>query len=229
MGPETVVLLSGGLDSATALAMAVSERGADKVAAVTFSYGQRHSSQETRAAVKVSQHYGIRHVLHSLPNVFAESGCALLENANAAIRHESYAEQIRKYGKVDTYVPFRNGVLIANAAAYAVSVGASEVWYGAHRDDTAGEAYPDCTPDFHIAMAGAVYAGSGNACRLKAPFLHWSKADIVGRGLALGVPYHLTWSCYEGEDKPCGKCATCIDGAKAFALNGVPDPAVREG
>ncbi len=229
MSFEKVVLLSGGVDSATCLAIAVSECGADKVLALTADYGQRHKVKETAAAIRVAEYYGVRQEMQLFPDVFAGCDCSLLESESSReICHESYADQISKNGKVDTYVPFRNGVMIAHAVAFAMRFGAREVWYGAHRDDAAGNAYPDCTPWFHRLMTGAVEAGTGGACTLKAPFLHWSKADIIRRGLAIGVPYELTWSCYEGGDRPCGKCATCIDRGKAFDLNGVPDPAMKE-
>ena len=113
------------------------------------------------------------------------------------------------------------------AAAIATSVHAGIVYYGAHADDAAGRAYPDCTPEFEEAMDRAIYEGSGRLVRLYAPLLNWNKAQVVKYGLELKAPYHLTWSCYEGGDTPCGKCGTCIDRAKAFEANGVSDPAME--
>ena len=129
-------------------------------------------------------------------------------------------------GTVDTYVPFRNGLFLSFAAAVAVSVGAAVIYYGAHADDAAGRAYPDCTPEFETAMNQAIYEGSGRTCRLEAPLLNWNKAGVVKEGLRLHVPYELTWSCYEGGDVPCGVCGTCRDRAAAFAANSVADPAL---
>ncbi len=111
----------------------------------------------------------------------------------------------------------------------ALSLGCSVVLYGAHHDDWAGAAYPDCSPAFVEAMAAAIAEGTGGELRLEAPFVTWSKADIVAEGLTLGVPYELTWSCYEGGAAPCGACATCIDRAAAFAANHVEDPALASG
>ena len=128
---------------------------------------------------------------------------------------------------VSTYVPFRNGLFISTAASVALSKGCSVIYYGAHSDDAAGSAYPDCSDEFNNAMADAVYIGSGKQLEIKAPFVNLTKADIVKEGLRLKVPYELTWSCYEGGDKPCGKCGTCIDRAKAFEKNGVKDPALN--
>ena len=99
-------------------------------------------------------------------------------------------------------------------------------YYGAHSDDAAGNAYPDCSDAFNEAMNRAIYLGSGEQLRIEAPFVKWTKADVVKKGLELGVPYALTWSCYEGGEKPCGVCGTCRDRAAAFAANGVPDPAL---
>ena len=99
--------------------------------------------------------------------------------------------------------------------------------YGAHADDAAGAAYPDCSLDFVTAMNRAIVEGTGGQLRLEAPFVSVNKAQVVKTGLELGVPYQLTWSCYEGGEKPCGKCGTCIDRMKAFEKNGVVDPLLK--
>ena len=112
------------------------------------------------------------------------------------------------------------------AASVALSAGCKEIYYGAHGDDAAGNAYPDCSAEFNESMGRAIYSGSGNQLRVTAPFIGMSKAQVVKRGLELGVPYELTWSCYEGKDKPCGVCGTCRDRKAAFEANGITDPAV---
>lgn len=112
------------------------------------------------------------------------------------------------------------------AASLALSLDCGYIYYGAHSDDAAGNAYPDCTEHFYQSMGDAIFEGSGKECFLEAPFINHNKADVVKEGLRLGVPYHLTWSCYEGGDKPCGHCGTCIDRAEAFRANGVEDPAL---
>ena len=101
------------------------------------------------------------------------------------------------------------------------------LYLGAHADDAAGEAYPDCSPAFTEAMGDAVRIGTYGKVMLRAPFVRMGKAEVVRTGLALGVPYELTWSCYEGGDVPCGRCATCLDRRAAFAANGVEDPVGR--
>lgn len=102
------------------------------------------------------------------------------------------------------------------------------IYYGAHHDDAAGNAYPDCSEAFVQAMNRSVQEGTGGALRIEAPFVRWNKAQIVKEGLRLGVPYELTWSCYEGGDKPCGRCGTCLDRLRAFEANGVNDPAMKD-
>lgn len=224
---KAVVLLSGGIDSTTCLAMAVKEYGAKEVAALSNFYGQKHE-REIESAQKVAEFYGVAWVCADLAEAFKYSQSSLLAGSGKAIRHQSYAEQLKeKPGTVDTYVPFRNGLFLSYAAALAVSVGAEVIYYGAHADDAAGRAYPDCTPEFNRAMADAIYEGSGRSCRLVAPLLQWNKARIVEEGLRLGAPYRFTWSCYEGGEKPCGACGTCLDRQKAFEDNGVRDPALE--
>lgn len=227
---NALVLTSGGVDSTTALALAIEKYGKDHVLALSISYGQKHS-KEIEAAKAVAQHYGVEQLFLDLGLIFQYSNCSLLQQSTEEIPEESYAEQIEKTGgetPVSTYVPFRNGLFLSAAASIALSRDCEVIYYGAHADDAAGFAYPDCSPVFNNAMNTAIYEGSGHQLRIEAPFVNKNKSDIVGIGLKLGVSYELTWSCYEGGDKPCGKCGTCIDRAAAFAANGVADPALAD-
>lgn len=227
---NALVLTSGGVDSTTALALAIEKYGKDHVIALSISYGQKHS-KEIEAAKAVAQHYGVEQLFLDLGLIFQYSNCSLLQQSTEEIPEESYAEQIKKTGgetPVSTYVPFRNGLFLSAASSIALSRDCEVIYYGAHADDAAGFAYPDCSPVFNNAMNTAIYEGSGHQLRIEAPFVNKNKSDIVGIGLKLGVPYELTWSCYEGGDKPCGKCGTCIDRAAAFAANGVADPALAD-
>ncbi len=115
---------------------------------------------------------------------------------------------------------------LSSRSKYRTFKGVSVIYYGAHSDDAAGNAYPDCSQAFNGAMGQAIYIGSGKQLRIEAPFVSHTKAEVVKKGLKLKVPYELTWSCYEGGEHPCGKCGTCIDRAEAFAKNGVKDPAL---
>ncbi|MCD7820802.1 MAG: 7-cyano-7-deazaguanine synthase QueC [Clostridiales bacterium] len=226
---KALVLSSGGVDSTTALALAVEQYGRENVVALSISYGQKHD-KEISSAKAVAQHYGVEQLFLDLTDIFQYSDCSLLRQSDEDIPLESYAEQIEETGgetPVSTYVPFRNGLFLSCAASIALSKGCGVLIYGAHADDAAGFAYPDCSPAFHQAMDAAVYEGSGHQLHIEAPFVRWTKAQVVKKGLELGVPYELTWSCYQGGDKPCGQCGTCLDRAKAFAENGVADPALQ--
>lgn len=225
---KALVLFSGGIDSTTCLGLAVSKYGKENVIALSITYGQKHT-KEIEAAKAIVQYYGIEKIDLDLSLIFQFSNCSLLKGSNEDIPHESYAEQLEKTNgsPVSTYVPFRNGLFISSAAAIALSRKCSVIYYGAHADDAAGNAYPDCSSAFNNAMNTAVYEGSGKQLNIEAPFVNMTKADVVKIGLELNVPYELTWSCYEGGDKPCGKCGTCIDRANAFKSNGIEDPAMR--
>ena len=224
---KALVLSSGGVDSTTCLALAISEYGKENVTALALSYGQKHS-KEIESARKVAAFYGVELLEMDLSRIFTYSNCSLLQHSTEEIPEESYAYQISQTdGKpVSTYVPFRNGLFLSCAASIALSKECSVIYYGAHSDDAAGNAYPDCSQAFQDAMNAAIYEGSGRQCKIIAPFVGLTKADVVKKGLELGVPYELTWSCYEGGSRPCGKCATCIDRQKAFEANHVKDPAI---
>lgn len=228
---KVVVLLSGGIDSTTCLAMAVDKYGAENVKTLNMFYGQKHE-KEIESAMKVADFYGVEYNEIDLSDIFAFSDCPLLKRSSKEIKHQSYADQLEELGgqgTVDTYVPFRNGLFLATATSYALSIGANVVCYGAHADDAAGNAYPDCSIPFSVAMHKAIKEGTGGKVRLAAPLVKKNKAEVVAIGLELKAPYELTWSCYEGKEKPCGVCGTCIDRAKAFEANGVKDPALEVG
>lgn len=227
---KALVLSSGGVDSTTALALAVSRYGKDNVIALSVSYGQKHD-KEIQAAKAVSAFYGVEQLFLDLSKIFQYSSCSLLQQSTEEIPEESYAKQIEKTEgekPVSTYVPFRNGLFLSSAASIALSKDCSVILYGAHADDSAGFAYPDCSPVFNDAMNQAIFEGSGHQLKVEAPFVNMTKAEVVKMGLELNAPYELTWSCYEGKDEPCGKCGTCIDRAAAFAANGVSDPAIKQ-
>ncbi len=224
---KALVLLSGGLDSTVCLARAIEKYGRENVCALSISYGQKHS-REVEAARNVAEYYGISLDELDLSLIFRFSDCSLLQGSDKEIPHESYDKQLEQTqgAPVSTYVPFRNGLFLSSAAAIALSRECSVIYYGAHSDDAAGNAYPDCSEAFNNAMNKAIYEGSGKQLTIEAPFVGLTKADVVKEGIRLNAPLRLTWSCYEGGEKPCGKCGTCIDRARAFELNGIKDPAI---
>lgn len=217
---RAIVLLSGGLDSTTALALALVERVPSEIICLSFLYGQKHEL-EAEAALKVAQHYGVEFnsLIISLPK-----GESVLMDHDATMPQMTYEELSRSQGPSPTYVPFRNGTMLSHAAAYAIDRGAEEIWAGMHAEDARGWAYPDCTPEFIGAMQNAIYVGTYHEVRLVAPFTYSTKADIVRLGINMEAPYHLTHSCYEGQRVACGRCPTCIGRLEAFRSNEAKDP-----
>lgn len=224
---KAIVLSSGGVDSTTCLAVAIDKYRADNVISLSVYYGQKHD-KELEAARAIAKYYNVRHIELDLEPIFKDSQCTLLSHNEEGIPKDSYSEQLKETnGKpVSTYVPFRNGLFLSVAASIAIANECDVIYYGAHADDSAGNAYPDCSVEFTRAMCEAISIGSGSGLIIKAPFNKCNKAEVVKKGLELKVPYELTWSCYEGGDKPCGRCGTCIDRQKAFEANGVKDPAL---
>lgn len=222
---KAMVLFSGGLDSTVCLGMAVCKYGADNVIALSIYYGQKHI-KEIEAAKSIAKYYGVNLITLDLAEIFKNSNCSLLDGSKEDIPHEDYQEQLQKTNgsPVNTYVPFRNGLFLSSAASIALSYGCEEIYYGAHADDAAGNAYPDTSVDFNKAISEAIYIGSGNALRIVAPFIDKPKEEVVAKGTDINAPFELTWSCYEGHDKACGVCGTCRDRIRAFEANGLVDP-----
>jgi len=221
---KALVLFSGGLDSTTALAMAIEKYGKDNVIALSIAYGQKHF-KEIEASANVAKYYGVEHIYLDLARIFEYSDCSLLKKNDKEIPLGDYSKQLKENNNetLSTYVPFRNGLFLSSAASIAISKGCDIIYYGAHSDDVK-EAYPDCSKEFTDAINEAIYLGSGNKVKVVGPFVNMRKKDIVRYGLDHKVPYELTWSCYNGNDKACGKCGTCIDRLKAFEANNAKDP-----
>lgn len=209
------VLLSGGLDSTTLLAWVKNESPAQRIVAYTFVYGQKHAV-EVEAARAVADYYGIEHHVAEIPvirgSALTEPGIPLPEGRD--LRAAS--------GVAPSYVPARNLVFLAQMAAVQDAVGPGVLWLGVHHDDHTG--YPDCRPEFIQAVDQAVNLGTKYGLRVQAPFVTWSKSEIIRWGLAHGVPYELTHSCYQGRRPACGLCDTCQARLKAFAEVGAQDP-----
>lgn len=226
---KALVLFSGGLDSTVCLGLAVKKYGKEEVLVLSVYYGQKHK-KEMEASERIAEYYGVRRLTLNLGEIFKDSNCTLLEGASDDIPHEDYSEQLKKTGgePVNTYVPYRNGLFLSSAASIALSHGCTEIYYGAHADDAAGNAYPDTSMAFNKAISDAVYIGSGNKLKIAAPFIDKPKSYVVKTGIELGVPFELTWSCYEGHDRACGVCGTCRDRIAAFEQNGLTDPVEYE-
>ncbi len=212
---RTVVLVSGGIDSVTALYESVE---VDKVvAAVSFRYGSKHNQQELRCANWHCKRVGVPQEivpLDCLDNLFSSD----LLKSGGEIPEGHYQEETMK----QTVVPFRNGILLAIAAGYAENKEADALVIGAHTGDHA--IYPDCRPAFMDAMGESIRLGTYTGVELLRPFIDMTKTDIVQRGNKLGVIYAKTWSCYKGGACHCGKCGTCVERREAFQNAGVSDP-----
>jgi 7-cyano-7-deazaguanine synthase len=212
---KAVVLLSGGIDSVTALYDA---RLSHEVAgALSFDYGSKHNGRELPLAIWHCNRLRLPHWTIRLPFINELFASDLLRSGGK-IPDGHYEEHTMRR----TVVPFRNGIMLSIAAGYAESVGAAALVIAAHSGDHA--IYPDCRENFLEAMAGAIRSGTYAGIELLRPFIGMDKAGIVSRGAALGIDYAHTWSCYKGGERHCGTCGTCVERREAFIKAVVPDP-----
>ncbi len=214
---DTLLVLSGGLDSTTLL-----YDYADSIAlAVTFQYGSNHNKREAAFAKYHCDKLGIEHIEIDLAFMGKYFKSSLLDGADA-IPEGNYDEDNMK----STVVPFRNGIMLSVAAGLAESRGLKNVMMANHSGDHA--IYPDCRPEFVKAMTGAIEAGTYEGVKLVAPYTDITKADIVSRGAKLGIDYSKTYSCYKGGEHHCGVCGTCRERKEAFTLAGVKDDTIYD-
>lgn len=211
MTEKAVCIISGGPDSAIASALVQEQRGAD-LYAITFIYGQQ-GTREIMFSNYVAEWLGVKEHkivdLRSLGEIFGR--IPLLD---------PMVEMPSQF-KPSLIVPFRNGIFISVAAAWAESIGAEIIVYGAHGSD---EPYPDCTPDFVDAMERALQSGTGSGILISAPLINLSKAEAFKEGQRLGLPFDETWSCYALSVSHCGTCESCRNRKQAFIDAGIPDP-----
>ena len=212
---KTVVLFSGGLDSTALLALLKDQRR--DLVAISFDYGQRHR-RELDAARAVVERLGISHRILDIRSLTSVMQGSALTSENVAVPHGHYEEQSMQA----TVVPNRNMIFLSLAFAEAIQVGADRVAYGAHAGDHA--IYPDCRPEFVRAMGEAARLCHYRPIELETPFVEIRKEEIVHLGAEVGAPFELTWSCYEGGERHCGRCGTCVERREAFSLAGISDP-----
>ncbi len=216
---KTLVLLSGGMDSVTALYWAAQEH--EVVGTVSFDYGSKHNAKELPMAQWHAKQLGVKHdviALDFMNQLFASD----LLQSGGDIPDGHYAEESMKR----TVVPFRNGIMLAIACGLAESREADALVIAAHSGDHA--IYPDCREPFMEAMAEAMKQGTYAGIGLLRPFMNGDKTEIARRGHAMGVNYGMTWSCYKGGVIHCGTCGTCVERREAFILAGIEDPTVYE-
>ena len=230
---KCLVLSSGGLDSTVCTAYAVKTYGNENVVTASLYYGQAHD-KELKCAKKVADTYNVRHIQEDISSVMKYAGdvCSLMKDSVIQMNDISYAEQIEKFGKPNTEVPMRNGIFLVLAASIAMSIFPDEeivIVYGAHSDDAAGNAYPDCSIEFADTADKLIQIGSRGLVSLERPLINLNKAEVVRMGLDLGVDFSTTWSCYHGRDCACSVCGTCRDRIAAFRANNAIDPIEYEG
>jgi len=211
---RAVVLLSGGLDSAVALYLA--KKQGFQCQCLIFDYNQRHR-RELKSAQAIARHAGCK--VQLLKISLPWKGSALLDkNIKLSKSHKKIPS---------TYVPGRNIIFLSFALSYAEAIGAQAIFIGAHIEDYSG--YPDCRPEFFRAFSRVAATGTKAGKRIKIinPILRKNKAQIINLGKKLAVPIRLTWSCYKGGERPCGKCDSCFYRAKGFKEAGMEDPALK--
>lgn len=214
--PASVVLLSGGMDSTTALAWA-----RRPVLALSVDYGQRHV-RELRAAAAVAHHYGVRHEILDLTGWGRLLKGSSLTDPTVAVPEGHYAAPTM----AATVVPNRNATMLMAAVGVAESIGAEQVVAAVHSGDHA--VYADCRPEFIEAATRTAQVATDGKVRVYAPFVHISKTDIARVGAALEAPLHLSWSCYQGGERHCGRCGTCYERREAFRDARLVDPTEYE-
>lgn len=217
MKNKVVVLLSGGMDSATALHYSLEKY--DVIAALSFNYGSKHAKRELEYATNHCKRLGVQHEIIQLDFVQQLFKSSLLIDGGEIPEGHYAAENMKS-----TVVPFRNGIMLSIACGFAESQGANGVVIAAHSGDHA--IYPDCRTNFMEAMGQAMQLGTYEDLQLIAPFVEIDKTEIVRIGAKLGVDYSQTWSCYKGLELHCGKCGTCVERKEAFELSGIPDPTI---
>ncbi|SBS34359.1 7-cyano-7-deazaguanine synthase [Marinomonas spartinae] len=214
MSEKAVVVYSGGMDSFTVLNTAL--KSGLEVYALSFNYGQKHS-KELQVAAQVCRELQVPHKIVDITAINS-----LMANSSLTGDEDIPEGHYESDNMKSTVVPNRNMVLLSMAIAYAVSLEAGKVYYGAHSGDH--HIYPDCRPEFVTAMNAVSNIANYQPVEIVTPFLHSSKGDILKAGLAMNLDYAKTWTCYNGREKPCGKCGACNERLEAFAEQGITDP-----
>jgi 7-cyano-7-deazaguanine synthase len=215
---DSVIIVSGGMDSVTLLHYLVKEEKR-KPAVITFSYGQKHYKEIQCAQHQTRQLDCVHHLLLDLSELQPLFASSALVSDDISIPQ---AAAVLGNPQPATYVPNRNMIFLSLAAAYAETHGVTQVYYGAQQHDIYG--YWDTTPQFLSRLNELFRLNRQTPIQIKAPFVNYSKSDILRTGLALDVDYSATWSCYEGRETACGRCPTCVERLDAFAEIGVADP-----
>lgn len=215
MGRKTVLIYSGGLDSSTLL-YRLTECEQKEVMCLNFNYGSKHNEKEREAALKICEDLGSAIRFFDLPlGEFIKS--SLMQDGGELPEGEYDAPSMKQ-----TVVPFRNAIMLSIAVGIAESIQFNEVALAIHAGDH--HIYPDCRPQFFDSMRKAINFGTDTGIFLYAPYLNYSKSNIIREGYDMGVPYGITWTCYKGGNRHCGVCGACDERKKAFIEADRPDP-----
>lgn len=218
-GPELAIcLVSGGMDSCVTAAIAQQEN--DELAFLHVSYGQRTEQRERRSFDALADHFGAElRLVISLEHLARIGGSSLTDDAIPVTTANLSSSAIPS-----SYVPFRNAHLLAAAVSWGEVIGASAIYIGAVAEDSSG--YPDCRPEFYDAFQNVLDLGTKpeTCITIRTPVIHMKKSEIVRKGLDLGAPLHLTWSCYQESELACGNCDSCALRLRAFREAGASDP-----
>ncbi len=223
---SSIVLLSSGLDSAVAFKMALDQWGVDL--ALTFDYGQRAADKEIARARMICERFGVKHIVIEIPWL-EDVTCTALVNRGETVPTPNEAELDDIKGKAletahAVWVPNRNGAFINVAGCFADAEGIERIVCGFNAEE--GATFPDNTPAFVQAINQSLYYSTENHARVYAPVIDLDKVQIIKKGAAINAPLDLSWSCYFSEEKPCGKCESCMRRARAFKRAGIPDPSL---
>jgi len=218
MVSKAVILVSGGMDSCVTAAIAHDENA--ELALLHISYGQRTESRERRAFNDIADHYGVEQRLDiSIEHLAKIGGSSLTDDSIAVAEADLTSTEIPT-----SYVPFRNANMLAIATSWAEVIGADSIYIGAVGEDSSG--YPDCRPEFYAAFQQTIITGTkpDTHIEIRTPIIELSKAEIVKKGIELGAPLHLTWSCYRSDELACGTCDSCALRLRGFEQADVRDP-----
>jgi 7-cyano-7-deazaguanine synthase len=222
---DAIVLLSGGMDSCVSAAEAIQKHRRGRVGLLHASYGQRTEARELRAFSEIAEFYGVQEKLLVRLDYFRAIGGSALTDAKIAIPENELGAPGPGGSAIPvTYVPFRNAHFLSVAVSWAEATGAGAIYIGAVAEDSSG--YPDCRPEYYEAFQELIRRGTRPETKIEivTPVIHLKKNQIIRRGVELGAPLQLTWSCYQGEELACGTCDSCLLRLRAFAEAGVRDP-----
>jgi 7-cyano-7-deazaguanine synthase len=219
------MLLSGGMDSCVSAAIALERHGAAKLALLHASYGQRTQARERQAFEAIADYYRVRERLVVQLDHFRAIGGSALTDTKIAVPENELGKPGHLGSEIPvTYVPFRNAHFLSVAVSWAEAIGAGAIYIGAVAEDSSG--YPDCRPDYYRVFQELIRVGTRPETEIEivTPVITLKKSEIIKRGMELGAPLHLTWSCYQSEETACGVCDSCMLRLRAFAEAGVRDP-----